>query len=177
MRTVLFSAGLILAFSTVNPFESKAQGVHPVVQAMIDDLNNWMTKEVQTNGSVDPLILQQRSERIRFVQDSLAKVEAGALKQITSASGEVAETKKMTRTLMAGSSLIVPENCEWRISGMYVKGDMDSYRIKVSSVPLKEVYRTGDKITAPTMASEAALLSGDSMSASYDIDIIEVRFK
>jgi hypothetical protein len=160
-----------------NPVSAHAQGVHPVVQSMIDDLNSWMNKEVQEKGSVDPLVLQQKSERIRAAQDSLAKVEAAALKDIKSTSGEVLETKKFTRTLMAGSSLVVPANCEWRVSGMYVKGDMDSYRIKVSSIPLKEVYVSGDKITAPTMASEAALLSGDSMSASYDLDIIEVRFK
>jgi len=165
-----------VAFTALMVTEAHCQSVHPKVQTLIDGLNSWMSGEMQATGTVDPLLLKAKSEYIRQVQDSLAKAESIALKQLASG-GDILESKKTTLTLMAGSSIVVPSNTEWRITGMYVKGDMDSYRVQVNSVKLQEVYIAGEKITAPTLTSESALLSGDSMSASYDIDFIEIKFK
>ncbi|MCC6599192.1 MAG: hypothetical protein IT223_00795 [Crocinitomicaceae bacterium] len=149
-----------------------AQNIHPKVQAMLDEMNSWMQNEIQSKGTVDAEELNRRNARIKAVQDSLKTVKPSG--ELT---GEAVSKRKLTKTLFAGSSVVVPENVEWRITGMYVKSDDNPYRVQVKSITFQPVYRPGEKITAPVMSSESSLLTSDAMSASYDIDIEESVFE
>ena len=66
------------------------------------------------------------------------------------------------KSAYAGSHLIVPENEHWKLDRVFINGG-DAYSIQVANTNFKEVYYSGDTITAPYYIAEMELLSNKEM--------------
>jgi hypothetical protein len=147
---------------------SLAQSAHPLVEQELNRLTLWLQQEIDQKGYVDDSILAQKNAGILKLQDSLSKVVTHQLGSDTVLSG-----KKITRTLLSGSGLRVPDNVRWKLIGVYVKAEQGGYRVVVQSVKYKSVYHSGEVLTMPAMSSEAALLGEDGTSMTYEVEFIE----
>ena len=154
-----------------------AQSLPPEVQDMVDSLNNWISNEMAAKGMVNADELAKRSERIRIFQDSLNRAGGLQSRQETIRKENVLSARRITRTLMAGSALTVPPKCEWLIKAVYVRADIGGYRLKVTSLPFKESYLSGEIIAAPAFSAESSLLSSESTSAEYDFEVTEITYE
>jgi hypothetical protein len=168
MFRIIFIITLLFGYNIV-----QAQDVHPLIDKEISQLNLWIQTEINTKGSIDEKVLNEKNAFIKYLQDSLSNVIASD-KSYTPTQRSV---KNITKSVFAGSSIQVPDNVEWRVLGVYVKNDQDPYRIEVKSVEYKSVYFAKEYLNTPAMSSEAALLGGDAMSAIYEFQIIETLVK
>jgi len=62
----------------------------------------------------------------------------------------------------AGGHIIVPQNEHWQLVRVFINGG-DAYSIQVANSNFKEVYFSGDTITAPYYIAEMELLSNREM--------------
>ncbi len=62
----------------------------------------------------------------------------------------------------AGGHIIVPQNEHWQLDRVFINGG-DAYSIQVANTNFKEVYYSGDTITAPYYIAEMELLSNREM--------------
>ena len=136
-------------------------------------MNLWIQSELNTKGSIDEKVLNEKNAFIKYLQDSLSKV-IDSNKSFTPKQRSV---KNTTKRVFVGSSIQVPENEVWRVLSVNVKNDQDPYRIEVKSVEYKSIYYAKEYLNTSAMSSEAALLGGDAMSAIYEFQIIETLVK
>lgn len=66
------------------------------------------------------------------------------------------------KSAYAGGHIIVPQNEHWQLDRVFINGG-DAYSILVANTNFKEVYFSGDTITAPYYIAEMELLSNREM--------------
>lgn len=159
----------LVVFLLPAAFSLHAQGVNPEVQFWIDSTQRWLTIDIQ-DGVLDTAQLNKLNNHIRLLQDSINRVDM-ASKPLLNGNEE-----KLIKEVFLGGSLKVPVGETWKMLGLYVKSESSSYRLKVTSVKLKDIYSAGESIMLPLTSAEASLISdGEESNISYQVEILKIK--
>jgi len=164
----------IFAFLFLQSMLISAQNISPDIQYKIDSISAWITKQYESNGTIDQKVLDSMNQSIREAQKRLSVANSQCDGKSKSQSDNKEEGKIIIRDMMPGSVFTVPEGVVWKIKRVSCKSDMGSYSVLVTSVKFKEQYEAGEKISMPAFTSEASLLSEDTSSVIYKFEIIEI---
>ena len=142
--------------------------LRPQGQVMLDSMNRWMQIELQTKGTIDTAKLAKFNAAIRETE--------AENKKATPASAPIEGGKVITKELIAGAMLTVPEGVEWRVQHLYLKDDKSGYRIVMKSDSFQKNYHSGEKLRAPGYPAELALIDeSDGITATYIFEILEIQ--